>query len=371
MKLGRNKLCWCGSNIKYKKCHLNRALQTPVQDSELHRELNRFNTYKKCSVPSIFHDECSKKIVKAHSISKSSSLKEIAVDGHVLTFFMAQRKKDNTNLEPIEVGINKASIFNGFCEVHDKKLFSPFEDKPFNSSSYHCFLIMYRTISRELFVKESSKGTFGLMKEMDKGKELIYQEYIQERYQHFNENNDLTISDLSYMKSNLDKILISQEYNNLEHFIIELETPPKVMASAIGGISFGFDGSLIQDISQDPNVIPDYLCTNSFSSDGKGYIVLSWLIEHKVSNQELIETLKSSPSIPDSILMLIISHIENVYISPVWWNDLSDNNQRNLTELYKNGAVQDTYNDVLITNLEYGAFDYSNIKCLYTEHEDV
>ena len=339
----------------------------PLQSSVLHKELNRFNTYKKCSAPSILHDECSKKIVKAHSISKSSSLKEIAVDGHVLTFFMAQRNKSNTNIEPIKVGINKASIFNGFCEKHDKKLFSPFEDQPFDSSSYHCFLIMYRTLSRELFIKESAKGTFGLMKEMDRGKDLEHQKYIQERYQHFNGSNDLTISDLKYMKSSLDKMFISKEYDNLEHFIIELDSPPRVMASSIGGVNFGFDGSLIQEISQDIKCIPDYLCTNSFSSDGKGYILLSWLAEHKISNQQLIGTLMNSHSITDSLLMLIISRIENVYISPLWWDKLSHKNRLNLIELYKNDSIQDTYNDVLITVEDYGAFDYKCVKYLYDE----
>lgn len=367
MKLGRNKPCWCGSNIKYKHCHLNRSQQTPLQRSLLHKEQNRFNTDKKCSAPSVLHDKCSKKIVKAHSISKSSSLKEIAVDGHVLTFFMAQRSKSNTNLEPIKVGINKASIFNGFCGNHDKELFSPFEDQPFDSSSYHCFLIMFRTLSRELFIKESAKGTFGLIKEMDRGKDLDFQEYIQERYQHLNGNNDLTISDLKYMKASLDKMFISKEYDNLDHLIIELNSPPSVMASAIAGVNLGFDGSLIQEISQDPQCIPDYLCINSLSSDGKGYIILSWLTEHKVSNQQLIRTLMDSHSIPDSLLMLVISRIENIYISPLWWDKLSNQNRLNLIELYKSDGVQDTYYDALMTTVDYGAFDYKCLKYLYNE----
>jgi hypothetical protein len=367
VNLGRNELCWCGSNIKYKKCHLNRSSQTAVQESVLHKELNRFNTDKKCSASTIFKDECSKKIVKAHSVSKSSSLKEIAVDGHVLTFFMAQRNTDYTVLEPVSIGINKASTFNGFCKVHDKKLFSPFEDNPFDLSSYHCFLIMYRTVSRELFVKESCKGTFGLVKEMDKGKDIFEQMYIQDRYRHFNGSNDLTISDLKNIKSSLEKMLISKDYDQLEHVIIELETPPKVMSSSIGGMHFGFDGSLIQKITNDPMSIPDYLSVNSFSSNSKGYIVFSWLNEHRVSNQKLIKTLMCSNSISDSLLMLIISQTENVYLSPEWWEHLSDQKKVDLIELYKCGGCQDTYNDVLVTDVNYGAFDYQDVKYLYAE----
>lgn len=367
MNLGRNELCWCGSNIKYKKCHLNRASQKPVQEEVLYKELNRFNTEKKCSASNLFKNECSQKIVKAHSVSKSSSLKEIAVDGHVLTFFMAHRNKDNSKLEPISVGINKASTFNGFCKVHDKKLFSPFEDNHFDLSSYHCFLIMYRTVSRELFVKESCKGTFGLMKDMDKGKDIFEQVYIQDRYQHLNGSNDLTINDLNYIKGSLDKVIISKDYKQLEHVIIELKTPPNVMSSSIGGMHFGFDGSLIQEITNDPECIPDYLCINSFSSNSKGYIVLSWLKEHQITNQKLIATLMSSNSIPDSLLMLIISQTENLYISPQWWHGLSVQKRLDLTELYKCGGIQDTYNDVLLTDISYGAIDFQDIKYLCTE----
>ena len=367
MKLGRNELCWCGSNIKYKKCHLNRASQIPVQEDVLYKELNRFNTYKKCSASNLFKNECSKKIIKAHSVSKSSSLKEIAVDGHVLTFFMAQRNNESSEFGPISIGINKASTFNGFCKVHDKELFSPFEDHHFDLSSYHCFLIMYRTVSRELFVKESCKGTLGLMKDMDRGKDIFEQMYIQDRYQHLNGSNDLTINDLKYIKKALEKVFISKDYDQLEHAIIKLKTPPKVMASSIGGMHFGFDGALIQEITNDPMRIPDYLCFNSFSSNGKGYIVMSWLKEHQVTNQKLMDTLMSSNSISDSLLMLLISQTENVYLSPQWWDGLSDQKRLDLTELYKCGGVQDTYNDVLLTDTSYFAFDYQDIKYLCTE----
>jgi len=366
VKLGRNDPCWCGSNIKYKKCHLNREQQQAPDKSAIHKEINRFNSYKKCSASTILQHQCSNKIVKAHSISKSSSLKYISVDGHVLTFFMAQRAKGNTEIEPVEIGINKASTFTGFCSFHDKSLFSPFEDSPFDLSNHQCFLIMYRTVARELFTKESCQNMFGLVKDMDKGRDVFEQIYIQDRYHHFNGSNELTIADLNSIKRSLESMMLSKDYSQLEHAIFRLDRPPNVMASAIGGVSFGFDGSLVQEIVNDPNRTPDYLCMNSFASDGKGYIVFSWLAEHKTTNNKIIESLINTSSIPDSILMLLISHVENIYLSPSWWTGLSEVSKSEITELYKCGGMKDTYNDVLITNKNYGAFEYNDFILLYS-----
>jgi membrane-bound inhibitor of C-type lysozyme len=116
VKIGRNKPCWCGSEKKYKRCHLNRDTQNPVNQGEIHKQLNSFYAKKTCSVPISLKHECSKKIIKAHSISKSSSLKEIAEDGHVLTTFKsASMSGSNFTIKPKRIGINQASTFTGFC----------------------------------------------------------------------------------------------------------------------------------------------------------------------------------------------------------------------------------------------------------------
>ena len=87
MKTGRNDPCWCDSKIKYKKCHLDRDQQESVDKERINKTLSSFNQQKYCSVPNELRDKCTNKIIKAHSVSKSSSLKEISVNGHVLTTF--------------------------------------------------------------------------------------------------------------------------------------------------------------------------------------------------------------------------------------------------------------------------------------------
>ena len=63
MKLGRNKPCWCGSDKKYKQCHLDRELQEPINKGVIHKQTNGFYSQKYCSVPSSMKAECSRKII--------------------------------------------------------------------------------------------------------------------------------------------------------------------------------------------------------------------------------------------------------------------------------------------------------------------
>ena len=50
MKYGRNEKCWCGSGIKFKKCHLNRSSMNKISrgDLESHHKKNNNLEYKSC-----------------------------------------------------------------------------------------------------------------------------------------------------------------------------------------------------------------------------------------------------------------------------------------------------------------------------------
>ncbi|TXR53968.1 SEC-C metal-binding domain-containing protein [Reinekea thalattae] len=80
----RNKPCWCGSGKKYKKCHLIREEQDSLTRRELEDYAKNQKSKKVCSVNNLYPDDCSKKIINAHTISKSGSLKEISENGHVM-----------------------------------------------------------------------------------------------------------------------------------------------------------------------------------------------------------------------------------------------------------------------------------------------
>lgn len=349
MKLGRNEPCWCGSKKKYKHCHLGRDKQAPVDKGTIMKAVNSFNSKKLCSVPESMKSECSKKIIKAHSVSKSSSLKAIAVDGHVYTTFKTNHDLSmSKRVRPKKVGINQASVFTGFCSNHDKHIFAPIEDNLFDKSPYHCFLVAYRSLCRELFVKESAANTFSFAQELDKGKSLSEQVMIQQMAKYYGSNNDLTMGDLRYLKQKLDHMLTAAAFDDLHHLVVELELPPSVMTSAVVGYTVGFDGELLQTISYDPKDIPDYVFINSFASENRGYIVLSWLKEHSTSNLKFVNQLLQTGSVSNSLSIFTFAMVENIYISPEWWESLNEEEQEKICAIYAQGVTEHTDSDVLV-----------------------
>ncbi|ENB9662480.1 SEC-C domain-containing protein [Pseudomonas juntendi] len=343
MKLpGRNERCWCKSGKKFKHCHLDIDRQPPVAAHTVLQTLGSFKKNKKCSVPQSLQHECSGGIINAHTVSKSSSLKAIARNGHVLKISIELKVNIPPKIKLSEVGINSASTFTGFCASHDKKLFSTIEDQPFKPVPSHCFLIMYRGISREIFSKEYASKTFDFMRILDRGKSLAEQVVIQNASALLGNNNSLTTSDLKHIKSKLDTMLVTGDYSDLNYAVFTLESPPPIMGSAIVGPTFDFDGYEAQKITSIPGDMPDYMTINSFASDGKGFIVLSWLSEHSLTCNKLIRQFLDKKLTADSLAAFMVLLIENFYISPSWWESLDNGTQALIKNMYSQGVETHT-----------------------------
>lgn len=75
-KIGRNDPCWCGSGLKYKKCHLNRDKQEPLNRWEAVKSVRKLFSYKDCLAPPQLKLHCSNTLSRAHTVPKSKSLKK-------------------------------------------------------------------------------------------------------------------------------------------------------------------------------------------------------------------------------------------------------------------------------------------------------
>jgi len=137
-------------------------------------------------------------------------------------------------------------------------------------------------------------------------------------------------------------MLLHGDTNDLVHVVFELEAPSSLMTSAILGSEIDFEGNILQSPSDDPNDIPDYLVVNSFASEGKGYIVMSWLPEHSTSNNILVNQLVKKDRISDYFAVFVFTLIENNYLSPIWWESLGVELQDYLCEIYSYGVSKQT-----------------------------
>ena len=325
MKIGRNDQCPCGSGKKYKKCCLNRLNEEPMKLFEAGKIFRKAFDKKYCSVPDELKGECSGDIVKAHTITKSSLLKEIAQNGHVYGFKPNPQGliKSKGKPEFVKIGINEASTFTGFCSKHDNDIFRKIENGSFNSTKEECFLHAYRALCREYFTMKAT---------VDVNQKLNLK----------NNGAEIGMSDLEKHKCDFDRMLISKNFTNFKAFIVKFKNIPTVMASGGSFPIYDFNGELLRDRKDfiNPDIIPDTFFYNSFISEASGYFIFSWIWNSDNVRERFVNSLKQvrPDRITDAIIRFLFSSCENIFANPVWWESLGSNKQTGLINRMQSAA---------------------------------
>ncbi|MFJ3317756.1 SEC-C domain-containing protein [Herbaspirillum huttiense] len=363
--------CWCGSGTKYADCHLNRAQQDPLERSDFENNGRRNQGAEFCSVNALLKQHCSGKIVRAHTISKSGSLRQIAVDGHVMGTKprLSEFENNNGRLGLHRVGINQASTFTGFCSHHDKTLFSPLEDQPITLSNEQLFLLAYRSISRELYAKKASRKTADFMKQADRGLGLDQQFLIQNFASLFGGGVDFALDELNHIKSELDEILARKEFSRMNHYIVEFVANPRVLVSSSTQPDFDFRGDRIQNLAQTSQAM-SHIIFNCISYDNIGCYVFSWIDIHNSVCMKFVDSLEQMglQEIGNALIRFSYSYAENTWASPAWWSDLSEEAVFDISERLQHGLLIPITSECLRPNgITFGAYQVARTELRQSE----
>lgn len=228
----RNKPCWCGSSKKFKHCHLGREDQSPVN---LYESAGIIKDSKKklCCVPEGYSQKCEGKIIKAHTVSKSSSLKKISRKGHIYKILpsLIDMHRANGKPTPKLEGINTASTFTGFCSLHDQILFSPIENHQFNWEIEQLFLIAYRAFCYEWYAKKGVSDLEEHFKSLDSGKNIELQMQIQASLKGYFTGINAALKDQKVYKDLFDQMLITKDFTRIKYIGFEFDAPPSTMGA--------------------------------------------------------------------------------------------------------------------------------------------
>jgi len=324
-KLGRNAPCWCGSGRKHKICNPD-DWSRAKSPHEIWRELLKSFDAKYCQAPDNRKPECSGKVVRAHTIPKSSSLRKLARDGHVygLKGGLNELERNQGQFVPSLVGVNKASTFTGFCGHHDNGIFLALEDEEFSSTPKQCFLLGYRALAREHFMKQAQSITSnGLRASNDP---------ITRAFVNLNAMGvEKGLADINRHKLIYDQVLESSDYSSIRHYVIKLSDTPPIMCS--GGMfpEYNMQGNLLQNLL-DEDVEIDFLNYTSFATHYGGAVVFTWDRSSDKTSVEIIRSLNmiSPDLLPELLVKFFFSVSENIMLNPDWWENLSKHEQDHL-----------------------------------------
>lgn len=299
----------------------------------MEREIRQAFSKKVCIVPDQWKNDCVGPPIRAPTVPKSSSLKKIARNGHVYGYVPAFAKltQHGGRVPPELVGINKASTFTGFCGKHDTTLFAPLETMEFRASPHQCFLLGYRALALEVNTKEASAALSDVRRRSDKGRTEDEQFAIQSHNFSLDVGLAAGLRDNEHHLNEMDGYLLRNDFGSVRAYVIQLREPPPVMCS--GGIfpEQTFDGEQLHDLS-DPSERGNLLSISSFWGGLDGYVVLSWLPDSDIICVPFVASLSAIPdsSLGAALLRLFFEYLENIYMSPDWWEALDESKRQYL-----------------------------------------
>lgn len=340
----RNKPCRCGSWDKYKDCHLNRDDGEIIKVREVDKLIRKNYSKRKCMVPDQLRHKCTKKIISAHTVSKSSNLKLIQRDWHVYSYkWSISKLQENGGSPKFElVWINEASTFYWFCDFHDSKLFEPIEKYPLTLTMEQLFLLSYRVLAKEVYNKYGVLDFFKENSDLDKGRAPLEQLDIQQFLQTFSIWTELAINDLNKILVTYNNSLINQSYepDNYVYYYMILDSTPPIMCWWSVFPHYNFEWQLIQDIG-DLEIDLDEVALNSISMpDNKwAFIFFARKTSSAIAFLESFDRIPSNLKIP-TFIKFLFSYSENIFIKPDWWDNLAENS-KNILKLSQAKAIHD------------------------------
>jgi hypothetical protein len=323
-KLGRNDPCFCQSGKKYKHCHMRRESMPRPTAHAIMAPLQRALGRKTCWHRGVDGSPCGK-VVKAHTVPQAMSLRRIAEGGHVIG--LLHRVPTTTDARPLlagRVGVAGASTFLGFCREHDSRVFAPLEARPFTGEPEQLWLLQYRSLCRELYLKEGNVRALLESRQIaDRGLGARQQLQLQSFLGDFIEGTQAGLQRLRLLKRLFDDTYRQADWSSMHGVVIWFAASPPLMCSGLVEPDFDFAGHRLPDSSG--STIPnDAVSLDVVGAGDRGAAVLAWRAEHHRPGEALARTLLALPheQIADALVRLVFEGTENWFGRPSWWDAL-------------------------------------------------
>lgn len=321
-----NDPCWCGSGIKWKKCHRDREKQQPIPVGKSMDHLHQTMTKGYCLHPDASKADCGAKIIKAHTVQRNGGLADIAENGHVVSFKRGFEDiyKNQGKIVPREIGVRHASTFMGFCSTHDDALFAPVEKAAINIDGESAFLLSYRAVCYEYFQKDVALRCGDIYREMNRGKPFPMQVTMQEFSHAYMEGVRRGSDEMKTCKAAYDRMYRSGDLTGFSFYAALFSTAFPLVAC--GGFMPEYDvaSKPLQKISHGTAPL-ETVFANLTVVGGKSLLVLGHLESSSGPASQFVQSFAGLPKVfmANTAFHMPIEYMENTYLRPSWWHERS------------------------------------------------
>lgn len=298
---------------------------------------------------------CTAPTISSHTIAKRW-LKQIARRGHVYSqeYNIFNRPKVDPSLGLSLVGVNKATTYQLFCLQHDSELFRGVELTAFEANARSAALLQFRAVCREAFTKVGATTLMRTVSVDPANKELS------EFHRYLSIGHEAGLRDAA-IHYHHERTRVHE--GSFDHIRFYAANFPCVLPFAFVGAFFpeiDFDGNRLLDLAQ-LDKTAEALGVACFSDEGRAYLVLTWdkygqrarqlaTSFHKLDNEKKA----------GAALILGFEFVENVALSPDWWEGLRPSTRSELLHrLRMAGSPWEPHDDRALCNPPLLPTEYS------------
>ncbi len=209
-----------------------------------------------------FYPGCkSERIIKSHVFQNNGVLTTISENGDV---FMPKQKNGDVITKLVKFGRKMATVFPGFCNEHDKKVFQPIEDADWKITPATVFLFSYRTFASQFQAKMEFVNRFNILSD-DLGTTTNID---------FLDGFKSSINDFNHDKKFFDDYLLNGKRPPLNYISWVIRQPIKFAVSGFNAPYADFEGKKIQNSTDKIN---HHMFYTILPYKGNCVALISWL----------------------------------------------------------------------------------------------
>lgn len=352
MPIKRNDRCWCGSGLKYKKCHLNREEQKPENPFNISKKFHELQKRKFCFCE---YDKtnCSDVYAASHSISKSGSLGLIAENSHVSAVqgdFHFHRGADSyyESLRIISTSLNKASTFHGFCSYHDGHIFQQLDRLDLKDPPRFFWQLFYRAAAYEKYSKIVAVDFADQIRHLDKGTNVLEQQNVQFEANVNKWSHEEGLKKISSLLQSLEAILLKSSFGDVLFYYAATDRQLPFAGVGCFQPTVGIDGQILQRVNlilpkelfvYSPEI--DSVCVAAIPTKSSTLLCFSALRSQKKATEFIKAFANEQQRVASLFFGMMMLSIENVYFRPSFLRGVNSQEMSILKRLSIMGIGED------------------------------
>ena len=249
-----------------------------------------------------------------------------------------EEKDKDSHIRMAKRGRRIASIFKGFCNNHDMKIFAPIEKSDYNMSKEQNFLFAYRAFAYEYTkrIEENCLTNAAMKRSFDNVRGEVTEDMHTQR-EHVRSDQELRENDIKPFFEQFSTEIQKEKPNHnviqSEVFIIPFFSMFAV--SAMSYIRYDLHGNIIDN---SPNIeCPIHpIFFTIFPQEDKTYVIFSYFQSSASTYRDFLNQIRSCPSheIQKIISNIVICYNQNFFLSPNKYESLTDAEKGKISKLH-------------------------------------